>query len=842
MSVVSSIKDYVEFLNTLSDSLGNDFTLSKFITETCFYILKTLQYCVYYIFSFKWLRDFTLLPVTIPQISQSIFTENMFLESGGKTFFDFLEIPSLNQNKFFLGFFNSFFLTLPITVTHIITFRRLIIQGIPAALVSVFGFIFGQTLFILCVTFGIRSILVPWLTLEPLNYIIGLLVLFQIVYSMVEENLTSLKWNNEFHKNLFMKFFLMNFILSWCEQSCIFQYLSNITLSEHPSILEGFSTKTSLANFFSHSNYILGVFLGSIVFSLLWGFFILQIKNLLVRFSGISLDTFVQTVNKTSFVLVLAFTLSSIPFYGLEYLVTGPLGFVSQDSVFKNTILDQNEVRDPVAVSQGSPNEKLNVDISVFGRGRYLIFPENPNVYSFEDLNYRGEQDWTRRMENVTMISDSKSGLLSSFTKFKKQKPTDQDISRDENSQNLNIFDQSNTLVSEKTLQENQEDFSLNEKRFIEWYNFDTVDIQSSGEEQILIETVIKNFNQESFSSDFLRDKSQVENNIEKKIKQKYYSNPLYKNLLALDIDLFLNRQPATSFLDGNFELDLYEKRFMLQSYYDSLRLYKNLPNAEKFETFFEGTKSFTNKIYNQQFKGTLRSIRRLFSLSNVSAKMVAGETNTVSSVLKYDQPLYQDNVKISLSHEEIPEIDFYKQKNTLASPFLQNTFSKPLYAGWDENLRKFIITNKLLPRTFAGSEFLVSQNWYSKFDIEKQNFSKTPGSTSQKINFSVWPKPKEFFLKEKKELPYIVLGNSNVDLFDPSADRVLQKTYEYLPANLMLTPEYLGINKQKQEQRSKFRILENLIPKRGGFIWPGTSAQNTLPVFTSKFFGVSQK
>ena len=46
MSVVSSIRDYVEFLNTLSDSLGSEFTSSKFITETCFYFLKTLQYSV----------------------------------------------------------------------------------------------------------------------------------------------------------------------------------------------------------------------------------------------------------------------------------------------------------------------------------------------------------------------------------------------------------------------------------------------------------------------------------------------------------------------------------------------------------------------------------------------------------------------------------------------------------------------------------------------------------------------------------------------------------------------------------------------------------------------------
>ena len=32
---------------------------------------------------------------------------------------------------------------------------------------------------------------------------------------------------------------------------------------------------------------------------------------------------------------------------------------------------------------------------------------------------------------------------------------------------------------------------------------------------------------------------------------------------------------------------------------------------------FFEGSKSFSNKVYNQQFKGTLRSVSRLFSLTH---------------------------------------------------------------------------------------------------------------------------------------------------------------------------------------------------------------------------------
>ena len=42
-----------------------------------------------------------------------------------------------------------------------------------------------------------------------------------------------------------------------------------------------------------------------------------------------------------------------------------------------------------------------------------------------------------------------------------------------------------------------------------------------------------------SFPVDYFRSESTIEKDIEQKIKEKYYSNPIYKGLLTLDIDLF---------------------------------------------------------------------------------------------------------------------------------------------------------------------------------------------------------------------------------------------------------------------------------------------------------------
>jgi len=169
MSFVTTIRDYVEVLNTISDSLGSDFTFNKFISESFVYIFQTLRYWIVYMITFQWIRDFSLLPIIIPQLSSAIFKESFFLETPSRVFFEFLEIPDLNQNKFVLGFFNSFFLSLPISVVHILSIRRLLIQGIPAGIYSIGGYIFGQLIFLSLTLFGVRQLLIPWLTLEPLN-------------------------------------------------------------------------------------------------------------------------------------------------------------------------------------------------------------------------------------------------------------------------------------------------------------------------------------------------------------------------------------------------------------------------------------------------------------------------------------------------------------------------------------------------------------------------------------------------------------------------------------------------------------------------------------------------
>lgn len=813
MSFVTAIRDYVETLNTVTTTLSQDFTLTTFLSETGVYVLKTLQSALLYVVSFQWIRDFTLLPIVLPQLSTALFKETFVLESPSKVFFDFLEIPDFQQNKFLLGFFNSFFFALPLSVVHIVTVRRLLIQGIPSAVYTIGGYLLGQILFLTCTVFGVRFILIPWLTLEPLNYILGVILIFRTIYRMVRENLVELKgWGDLITWPRYKSFFITSFLLAWCEQSSIFSYLGNLTLSSNVSLLESFSSSNPLSSFFTHIAYIMGISFGALFFTCLWGIFFLQVKNLFLIYTPLFTSTFIQWINKTTFVVTLALSLTSIPFYGFEYLITSPLGFVSQDYVFKTTLFDQTRVKDIGGIGLLSSPESnlqfLDVEVAPFDRGEYLTTPGVAQPLSFEELNYRGEFDWIARQDKVSTLTDSRGGFFSLSKLFKKQlKSQEQNDSRELDGGDISpLFSENDQTAA----------FDLLDTSSPVIQRFTTesaLDFENSQENDLI--GSYHDLYVTSFPENRVNPQGEIEKNIQKKIKQKYYSNPVYKTLLTLDIDLFLNRQPKTFQLNASQEIDLDTKRRMVESYYDSLREYANLPYSESFDVFFDGTKSFSNKVYNQQFKGTLRSVRRLFSLTPNAVDQSFSEKTDLKTVLKFDQPMYElsENQNYSAYHEELIAQGKQGEKNHLLNERLPQSFKNdngitlvgnPLYAGWDETLRKFVITNKLLPRNWAGYKVIFQPETQGLFTQKSQQ-------QKQKIKFTAWPLSQEILNTTKTELsiPYITLFKPRSIL----TDKEQQLTYQ-IPANL----ERFELNKKKEYQ------FVSLQPKRGGFIWPGNS------------------
>ena len=111
-----------------------------------------------------------------------------------------------------------------------------------------------------------------------------------------------------------------------------------------------------------------------------------------------------------------------------------------------------------------------------------------------------------------------------------------------------------------------------------------------------------------------------------------------------------------------------------LGEHYESLRWYTAMQHYRIMKTSIGGTKSFASRIYNQQFQGTFKKIRHLFSITPefISPNLATKEINLVKnsflnpttplnnsnishsqgnlSILRYDQPLYNEykNKKMS--------------------------------------------------------------------------------------------------------------------------------------------------------------------------------------------------
>ena len=184
MSIVTALRDYIELLNNVYDSLSGNITIQTVVQQTLLYLLGSIKYCFVYLITFQWFRDLCYLPIIIPQLSVSLLKSQFVLETPLSNLFSFLEPATYSTNTFLIGFLNSFFLSLPISSAQLIYIRRLFIQGDLAGLAAGLGIIGGHMAFLTCVLFGIRFVIVPWFSFEPLNYMIGLVLLFKIIFDI----------------------------------------------------------------------------------------------------------------------------------------------------------------------------------------------------------------------------------------------------------------------------------------------------------------------------------------------------------------------------------------------------------------------------------------------------------------------------------------------------------------------------------------------------------------------------------------------------------------------------------------------------------------------------------
>ena len=830
MSFVPAIRDYIETLNNVYDSLSGDINSQTIIKETLVYLFVSIKCILTYFFSFQWLRNISYFPILVPQLHLSVLNETYILQNPVSAIFTFLETPTYVDNKLFLGFLNSFFFCLPISCAHIICARRLLIQGIPAGLAAGFGTVLGQWWFAASILLGLRSFIIPWFSSEPFNLIVGICLLLNIIHDMTHQRSLNIITTRGKDKTKLTKIFLLNLFLSWTEQTCLFPYFGNLTFGPEPTALEVFSSNTEIQSFLVHGTYLLGLLAGSLLFTGLFGFLSIWLSNNLYPLFKISFSKWINLLNFGLISLTIAFTFTEIPYYGLDYLLTGPLGFISQDKALEKSIfsLDTLENTRKVLLTEGGLTS-FQTDLHSFDRGKYLGSPDFSRYQSFEDLNYQGEYALTSRPDRQPMLYDKENGLrklIYTFFARQPQKKKSTDIKQTTSLDRSAMSDvNSNKKNAAKALYLDKDDIpivELEEETEKEGSDFDSKNKGLVGFEERIAEDNKENeelYNEEpidkGFIDQFLTNDPDMIIESEGRIKQNYYSNPVYKFLLNINIDSFLRREPPFQTLTPSEEKKLFEKRLILGSYYDSVRHYNQLPYIEQFQEIFDGSKSYADRVFNQQFKGTLNIVRRLFSIT-----LDPEEPINENRILKFDQPLFFKNNESQYNpfHEELSQKKGMANKNSVfgtqrKSDFLTISNSTPFYAGWDQGLRKLIITNRLLPRSYAGYAL------YSPTIIKKGEFRTLADFTdsNKKVEFTTWPLSKTTLEKTPKSLstiPYNVLFES---IKDPKNKGELVESLlsfddmELYPANL---GQYIETPTEKV-----------FPPNKGGFVWRGNES-----------------
>jgi hypothetical protein len=170
-----------------------------------------------------------------------------------------------------------------------------------------------------------------------------------------------------------------------------------------------------------------------------------------------------------------------------------------------------------------------------------------------------------------------------------------------------------------------------------------------------------------------------------------YSRQQVYAKALSHVVDHVLKGQPKDYFLTTAEETNLVKRKLQLARYYDSLRNYQKSPRFQRFVP--GGSRTYTDSVYNHQFKGTLSYARRLFYVTPLEAQNMEG-----GRVYKMSQLLYENGSTNPMLHEELASPNQEKQ------PFLELLPSpSPFYTGWDSNDHKMVLTSRTLPRVGAG-------------------------------------------------------------------------------------------------------------------------------------------
>ena len=420
LSLITSLKDYFEVVHNLiefdvfqtSQSASTNLSYTE-LGSILTYISISLKTFLIDFLSLSWLKNFWSIPIIIPDISSSMISEISVLDGYFHNAFNFLDTPItygehnsivLCFEKFTIGLINSFFLFLPTSTAHIITIRRFAVQGLEAGFISGLGTITGNLLFLASIILGWRFFVIPWLSLDVFRYVLGFLLLVKYMWDSYNERRMVLEDVSK------RKMFFLTFLLALTEQTSIFPFLNNLSLSPDVSFLESFPAESYPSFLLIHFSYLFGIGLGCFSFlhfiCWFWENPAFKIYMWMITSFKVSTSLYYKILNFTFLYLTMLSAISNIPYYGLDYTITNPLGFVHDDRIIQDKLVLETSFLSNKASDRNTRRNRgrhgrrerwkrrirkyRTFDASLYDQGIYDLF-------TIEDLNYGFDRFWLRR-------------------------------------------------------------------------------------------------------------------------------------------------------------------------------------------------------------------------------------------------------------------------------------------------------------------------------------------------------------------------------------------------------------------------------------------------------------
>lgn len=311
--------------------------------------------------------------------------------------------------------------------------------------------------------------------------------------------------------------------------------------------------------------------------------------------------------------------LHTFPYYGLDYLTASGFGYIYQDRAL-HSFQPRTGYVAPEAVLDKDWEWDFTVDSSSFDDDHSVT-----EEYVLEYSTFPAEQGWVNR-DRIRQRLDGRDRerfrnyLYSFFDPYGYKSSLFQSPELNAEGIPLSAVDMPYLLSQIDALQD---------AVFVEDDYYGDSDSTSHGDNPYDYETYCR-----------------------RKFRDNFYGNPIYKTIMHGDMLSFLAGQPQSSNLFPEDEFDLYQRRFILQHYLDSL--------CQRKRSFFQKDKhSFAHRVYNQQFKGTLSFVRQYDAVRVFFPDLdVKGnrESFPETKELKFDQPLYNryQNEYQDWLHEEL--------------------------------------------------------------------------------------------------------------------------------------------------------------------------------------------